>query len=62
MSALAAGIARFWAVLRAILGDDAYERYVAHRAARHPGEPMLDRDTFFRDQRARRYRQASRCC
>jgi Protein of unknown function (DUF466). len=37
----------FWAWLRAVSGDDAYERYLAHHAAAHPDRAPLDRRAFF---------------
>jgi uncharacterized short protein YbdD (DUF466 family) len=50
-------------VLRTVLGAPDYERYVAHRQAAHPGEPVLDRAGFERERMAARYdRPGSRCC
>jgi uncharacterized short protein YbdD (DUF466 family) len=51
---------RYW--LRALSGDDAYERYCAHRAARHPGEPLLGRRAFYQDALQRKWSGTSRCC
>jgi uncharacterized short protein YbdD (DUF466 family) len=51
-----------WAGFRAVCGDDAYERYVRHRRARHAGEPILGRSAFYQAELDRRFRQASRCC
>ncbi len=62
MSALATRWRRFWSGLRSLTGDDAYERYLAHRSAQHPGEPALDRAAFYQSELDRRFRQASRCC
>lgn len=62
MSVLATRWRQFWAVLRAITGDDAYERYLAHRRLRHPGEAPLDRRAFHRAELERRWTQPSRCC
>lgn len=53
---------RFWAGLRAVTGDDAYERYLAHRRAHHPGEPALERGAFYRSELERRWTRPSRCC
>lgn len=53
---------RFWSGLRGITGDDAYERYIDHHQARHPGEPALGRDAFFRAELERRWSQPNRCC
>ena len=53
---------RCWSGLRAVTGDDAYERYLAHRRERHPDEPALDRSTFYRAELDRRWGQPSRCC
>jgi uncharacterized short protein YbdD (DUF466 family) len=62
MTSLRARWRSAWEGLRALSGDDAYERYVRHRQARHPGEPVLDRSAFYRAELDRRFRQASRCC
>jgi uncharacterized short protein YbdD (DUF466 family) len=53
---------RAWQGLRSLLGDDAYERYLAHRRARHPGETALDRRAFYVAELDRRYARVSRCC
>jgi len=53
---------RLWSGLRAVTGDDAYERYLAHRLARHPGETVLGRGAFYRAELERRWVQPSRCC
>jgi uncharacterized short protein YbdD (DUF466 family) len=52
--------ARRW--LRALSGDDAYERYCAHRAARHPGEPLMGRRAFYADALQRKWSGINRCC
>jgi uncharacterized short protein YbdD (DUF466 family) len=51
-----------WSGLRAVTGDDAYERYLVHRRARHPGQPALDRGSFYRAEIERRWTQPNRCC
>lgn len=52
-----------WRALRALTGDDAYERYLRHRQARHPGEACLDRKAFYLDDQRRRYGAGvRRCC
>jgi uncharacterized short protein YbdD (DUF466 family) len=62
MSGLPAGLARLWAGLRTLLGDDAYERYVAHCRACHPDRAPLGRDAFFASELERRWQQVNRCC
>ena len=66
--------AALWARLRAlarsirqgylqIFGIPDYERYVAHRTARHPGEPLLSRQKFSAQAIDRKYRgNGPRCC
>jgi uncharacterized short protein YbdD (DUF466 family) len=49
-------------VLRAIAGDDAYERYLEHAASHHPGEPLMRRRDFYRDAEQRKWSGVSRCC
>ena len=52
----------FWAWLREVSGDDAYERYLAHHAAMHPDRTPLDRGTWFRERQATAWAKVKRCC
>ncbi|HEX6136825.1 MAG TPA: YbdD/YjiX family protein [Casimicrobiaceae bacterium] len=46
-----------------VCGIPDYERYLAHRAARHPDEPVLSRGEFFARAIDRKYRRSGpRCC
>ncbi|HEV2745769.1 MAG TPA: YbdD/YjiX family protein [Allosphingosinicella sp.] len=47
---------------RLMVGVPDYGAYLAHRRARHPGEPAMTRAEFHRDCAARRYGGISRCC
>ena len=53
-----------WQWLRAVSGDDAYERYLAHHAHAHAhaGEPPLTRRAFFLAEQERKWRGINRCC
>ena len=51
-----------WSGLRSLLGDDAYERYLAHRQERHPGDATLDRRSFYLSELDRRWARINRCC
>jgi uncharacterized short protein YbdD (DUF466 family) len=51
-----------WGWLRALTGDDAYERYRCHHAARHAGEPLLGRRAFYEETQRRKWSGVSRCC
>jgi uncharacterized short protein YbdD (DUF466 family) len=51
-----------WGYLRAVSGDDAYERYLAHQAAHHAGEPVATRKDFFNDRQRQKWTGVSRCC
>ena len=53
---------RFWRWLRAVSGDDAYERYLAHHRGCHPGVVPLDRGAFFRREQERKWAKINRCC
>lgn len=49
--------------IRSVMGDKDYERYVAHMARKHPGQPVPSERQFWRD----RYAEAdanpgARCC
>jgi uncharacterized short protein YbdD (DUF466 family) len=49
-----------WQVLRGVLGERAYEDYLAHHKAHHPGEPPMSEREFWRmrgDQEP-----PARCC
>jgi uncharacterized short protein YbdD (DUF466 family) len=53
------------AAVRAIhlmVGIPDYDRYLAHRAAAHPGEPAMTRTEFHRHCTERRFGGISRCC
>ena len=47
--------------LRAISGDDAYERYLTHHARAHQGPP-LTRRAFYEEREQRKWSGVSRCC
>ena len=48
---------------RQIFGIPDYERYLAHMAAQHPGEPLLSRREFFIRSIDRKYgKSGPRCC
>jgi uncharacterized short protein YbdD (DUF466 family) len=51
-----------WRVLRTLSGDDAYERYRAHHATLHAGEPLMSRREFCADAERRRWGGVNRCC
>jgi uncharacterized short protein YbdD (DUF466 family) len=51
-----------WSWLRAASGDDAYERYRAHQALRHAGEPTMSRRAFYEETQRRKWSGVSRCC
>jgi uncharacterized short protein YbdD (DUF466 family) len=59
---LLAHAATVWRGLRTACGDDAYERYCAHRAAGHALEPPLSRRAFYEDAQRRKWSGVSRCC
>ncbi len=51
---------------RLMVGVPDYDAYVAHRRSRHPGEPIMSYEDFFRERQATRYGEGSgkinRCC
>jgi uncharacterized short protein YbdD (DUF466 family) len=54
---------RCWETLRTISGDDAYERYLAHRREHHAADaPPLSRAEFFRAEQQRKWSGVNRCC
>lgn len=62
-----ARVARFIAQTGNLMcGVPDYATYVAHRKERHPGEPIMTEDEFFRERQRARYADGSgrgmRCC
>jgi uncharacterized short protein YbdD (DUF466 family) len=51
-----------WHYLREVTGDDAYERYIAHRKLAHAGEAHLTRPQFFKLRQEEKWSKVSRCC
>ncbi|MGQ0428924.1 MAG: CstA-like transporter-associated (seleno)protein [Gammaproteobacteria bacterium] len=51
-----------WRAWRALTGDDAYERYLAHCWRRHPDAIPLDRGSYYASEQERRWSQPNRCC
>ncbi len=62
MSAIRESCRQAWKLVRALSGDDAYERYLEHFNRRHPGAIPLDRGAFYRADLERRWKSANRCC
>ena len=52
-----AALVRFWAFLRAVTGDSAYDAY-----ARRAGRAAMSREAFYLDTLRRRYTGPNRCC
>ena len=51
-----------WSYLRTVSGDNAYERYLAHHATAHAGEPPMSRKDHFTEMQRRKWSGVSRCC
>ena len=51
-----------WRGLRAVMGDDAYERYIEHHTAQHPGAAPLSRRAFYAAEQNRQWNRINRCC
>ena len=50
-------------LIRQVFGMPDYHRYLEHRQRCHPGEPLLDAKTFYRQQIEQRYSGGmGRCC
>jgi uncharacterized short protein YbdD (DUF466 family) len=61
-SAVLRWLAAGWSYLRAVSGDDAYERYLAHHAADHAGQPLMTRKAFFAERQRQKWSGVTRCC
>jgi uncharacterized short protein YbdD (DUF466 family) len=59
---MAARLRQFWRVLRQLSGGDAYERYLAHHAACHPGETPLPHREWFQRREQQKWGGIRRCC
>ena len=54
---------RLVGVVRELVGDDAYERYLAHWYRQHADESLpLDRKAFFKMEQERKWNGIRRCC
>jgi uncharacterized short protein YbdD (DUF466 family) len=53
---------RFWALVRELAGDDAYERYLAHHHRAHPEQRPLDRKAFYLERQRQKWSGVQRCC
>lgn len=48
---------------KSVMGDNRYERYLAHHERAHPGEPPLTKAQYWREYTDRQDRNPStRCC
>ncbi|MFT4079368.1 YbdD/YjiX family protein [Rhodomicrobium lacus] len=60
--------AGFWKMAaqtaRLMVGIPDYETYLEHRRARHPGEPVMSWEEFFKERQDARYKGKGRfrCC
>lgn len=57
---LGSGLGSAWNYLRAVMGDQAYERYL--EVARRDGVKPLSAEEFYVESLERRYSTVSRCC
>jgi uncharacterized short protein YbdD (DUF466 family) len=56
-------VRRVLRVVRTMIGEPDYDRYVAHMRQHHPGCEMASRDEFMRQRMESRYsRPGTRCC
>ncbi len=56
----ARGVAWF---VKGVMGEDAYEKYLAHHTATHPGVPPMTAKEFWRDRTDRQdANPGARCC
>jgi uncharacterized short protein YbdD (DUF466 family) len=62
MKQLQNSLRQIWRWLREVSGDDAYERYLAHHRAHHPGSMPLERRAFFLHEQERKWKGVTRCC
>lgn len=51
---------RFWNCLGHLIGNDSYERYLAHHRTHHPDTPPMTRSEYFRRRREEAWSRISR--
>ena len=61
---MASSLRKFWRIVRAATGDDAYERYLGHWHRRHASEGAepMSRKAFYEAEIRRRWNGVKRCC
>ncbi|MDH4228113.1 MAG: YbdD/YjiX family protein [Nitrospirota bacterium] len=59
---LRARLWNLWRLLRRLTGDDAYERYLRHHAARHAESTPLTRQEFCAREQEHKWDGVRRCC
>ncbi|MBG6237136.1 uncharacterized short protein YbdD (DUF466 family) [Mycetocola sp. CAN_C7] len=63
MNALAAGLVSAGRYIKAVMGDNAYEVYLAHHTANHPDTPPMPERMFWRERDDEQDRNPQgRCC
>lgn len=62
-SSLAARLRRALRILRTVIGEPDYDRYLAHMQSQHAGCAVVSRDEFMQQRLESRYSRAgARCC
>ena len=51
-----------WRFVRALSGDDAYERYLSHHRSHHGALPALTAREFYAQELQRKWSGINRCC
>jgi uncharacterized short protein YbdD (DUF466 family) len=63
MASLTEGVRRLRQSLRLMVGVPQYDTYVAHMQDKHPDQPVMSYQQFFRERQEARYgSKVSRCC
>ena len=63
MASIAGGMGRLRQSLRLMVGVPEYDTYVAHMRNRHPDQPVMPYEAFFRERQEARYGgKVGRCC
>ncbi len=53
---------KLWQFIKALSGDDAYEKYLKHQAKYHPEQLPLSPKEFFKAETERKWNGVRRCC
>lgn len=55
-------LSKVWAFIQELVGENAYEKYLAHQVKHHPDQAVLSKKEFFKLETERKWDGVRRCC